>query len=396
MTGARRGLLAGVLAIAAAVPADGQFRDDFEAVDLRTDPSGLDGWSFFAGDGDVVMDLVGSGEGFASILVDATADRRNVWWALIKRRVSGRMDLAQLGRSGRELRVEARIRVSHAPRRVNLHVNTQRTTDFHSHLMEFDIPVSGEWTTISMTTRDFPVEPGDTVFAQMALMDWGLGRYRVDVDWFRVDVVEAARAGADLGAGVPFHPPVPDAAGFEHAVAAAAEGVVDLANADVNLSEWSAMSGGTGQRVLTAGGTLWTILRFDLDRYRGRRVARHGLLELTTDSLLRDHRELKDAGLVRVVEILGGDAAWERGSLTLESLLRGGALEDVVNPQPIIDWAASDVAGGRTWFVISQPVLQRLVDGRSLGLAVTPLGPISATFRSGGADAPRLLLDIKP
>ena len=102
-----------------------------------------------------------------------------------------------------ELRIEARIRVSHAPRRVNLHLNTQRTTDFHSHLMEFDIPDSETWHTISMTTRDFPAVPGDTVFGQMALIDWGLEKYRVDVDYFKVDIVDVARAGPDNGAGGP-------------------------------------------------------------------------------------------------------------------------------------------------------------------------------------------------
>jgi hypothetical protein len=41
------------------------------------------------------------------------------------------------------------------------------------------------------------------VYAQLALMDWGLGRYRVDVDYVRVDVVDAAAAGPDLGEPVP-------------------------------------------------------------------------------------------------------------------------------------------------------------------------------------------------
>jgi hypothetical protein len=63
----------------------------------------------------------------------------------------------------------------------------------------------------------------------MALMDWGGDVYRVDVDYLRVDVVEAAAAGPDLGDPVPYHPPLPDPAGFEVAVAAA-ESAVDLAN----------------------------------------------------------------------------------------------------------------------------------------------------------------------
>ena len=33
--------------------------------------------------------------------------------------------------------------------------------------------------------------------AQLALMDWGLGKYRVDIDYYRVDVVEVSEAGRD-------------------------------------------------------------------------------------------------------------------------------------------------------------------------------------------------------
>lgn len=394
----RRGrplLLAGAIALAVALPARGQFLESFDEPALRLDPSGVDGWAFFSGDGEAVMDLVATGDGHASILVDATADRRNVWWALIKRRVSGDIDVARLAEPGWELRITARVRSSHAPRRVNLHANTQRTTDFHTHLVEFDLPVAGVWTEISMTTRDFQVQPGDTVFAQMALMDWGHDQYRLDVDFFRAEVVEAAAASPDLGEAVPYHPPVPDPASFTGAAVAAEAAVVDLANQGVNLAGWSALEGGARQPLLAVNGTMWTVLRFDLGAFRGRRVAGAGLLELTTAALQRDAREMKDMGLVRVVEILGGDPAWRRDTVTLDSLLQGEALDETVNPQPIIDWAVNDSAGGTTWFVISRPVLQRLIDGRTLGLAVTPLGPIDASFRCRADDAPRLLFNLE-
>jgi hypothetical protein len=147
------------MALAVAVPARAQFLESFDSPELELDPSGVDGWAFFSGDGEATVDLVPTSDGHASILVDATRDRRNVWWALIKHRVSGDIDVARLAEPGWELRITARIRTSHAPRRVNLHANTQRTTDFHSHLMEFDLPVAGVWHQISMTTRDFPVLP---------------------------------------------------------------------------------------------------------------------------------------------------------------------------------------------------------------------------------------------
>ena len=385
--------LAGVLLLAALAPAHAQFLETFDAPRLAVDPSGLEGWSFFSGDGEAVIEFVASNEGYASILVDATDDRRNVWWALIKRRVSEEMDLERLSRDGWELRVEARVRASQAPRRINLHVNTQRTTDFHSHLMEYDIPEAGVWRTISMTTHGFPVRPGDTVFAQMALMDWGLGRYRVDVDYLKVDVVEATSVGPDLGEPIPYHPPLADPESFRHRVAAIEAAVIDLDEPDANLGSWSALDGLATRRVLTVGGTLWTVLRWNLETYRGQQVAGSGLLELTTESLLRTAEERKDFGLVRVVEILGGDPEWRRESVTLDSLAKGQALEEVFNPQMIIDWPLSERPGAKTWMTIPPPVLQRLVDGRTLGLALTPLGSISASLMT--REGPQLLFDTE-
>ena len=46
----------------------------------------------------------------------------------------------RLQEPGYALRVEAKVRVSHAPRRVNFMANTQRTTNYHACLMEYDIP----------------------------------------------------------------------------------------------------------------------------------------------------------------------------------------------------------------------------------------------------------------
>jgi len=383
-----------VLAVAAAGPASAQFLETFDGPQIATDPDAAGGWAFFTGAGAATMRLVADGEGHASILVDATRDRRGVWWALIKRKVSERIDLALLSRPGHELRVEARIRVSHAPRRVNLHVNTQRTTDFHSHLMEFDIPDTTGWHTISMTTRGFSARPGDSVYAQLALMDWGPERYRVDVDSFRVDVIEAARAGPDLGEPLPYHPPVADPAAFRCRVEASEDAVVDLDEPDANLAGWAALDGTARAAALTASGRLRAIARFDLAAWAGRRVSRAGLLELTTRSVLRGDAT-DDFGVVRVVEILGGDRAWRRATVTLSTLLRGEPIERVFNGQPVIDWPVTEGAGRTTLFTIPRPVLQRLVDGRTAGLAVEALGSICASFRAtGSGGGPRLLFDV--
>ena len=356
-------LLAILLVLAfASGTASAQFVDHFEG-------EKLDGWTHATGDGEVAMDLEAR-DGSGIIRVDATRDRHNIWWALIKREVGGELDLAQLAEPERELRIETRIRVSHAPRRVNLHVNTQRTTDFHTHLMEFDIPDTTTWHTISMTTRGFDARPGDTVNAQMALMDWGRGTYRVEVDYFRVDVVDAARAGPDLGEPLPYHPPVPDPASFVHHLPADGAAVIDATFPDLNLNEWRASD---GTPVLTVDESRFVILRWDFRELADRPVAGSGLLTLHPHSVEQGEHDLPELGQVRVVEILEGDAAWTAEEVTFDAFTQRRPLDEVVNTQMIID--VDPAVGDTTFATIPRPVMQRLLDGRTRGILLRPLGP---------------------
>jgi hypothetical protein len=377
--------------------ASGQFRDDFDGPALLLDPEAKKGWAFFSGDGSAVMDFL-QGNGFASILVDATQDRRNIWWALIKRDVSSRLDLSRLAEPGFELRIEARIRVSHAPRRVNLHLNTQKTTDFHSHLMEFDIPDTTGWHTISMTTHGFEAEPGDTVNGQLALMDWGLGRYRVDIDYFKVDVVNAATAGPDQGVQVPYHSPIPDPETFAQRISVTQDSVIDTRFPEMNFNDWAAQDKEDSTILLTVSGTQIVIMRWDLRAFAGKKAAGSGLLELTTYSVERPAAEMKDFGQVRVVEILGGDRDWEQATVTAASFCQGKPLDEALNTQMIIDSEVAPARSARTLITISQPVLQRLFDGRTRGLAIRPLGAIVASLfareNAGGKYAARLLFNV--
>lgn len=373
-----------------------RFRDDFDA--LETDPAGRAGWRFRTGEGAATMDVLQGGPGYASIVVDASADERNVWWAFIQREVQRGMDLALLEKPGYEVRIEARIRVSHAPRRVNLQVQTQRTTDYHSHLMEFDIPDAEGWHTISMTTRDFDARPGDTLIAHMALMDWGRSKYRVDVDYVEVGIVDLASASPDRGTAVPYHPPLPDPEGFRHAVTVAHDATIDLENGSVNLDDWSVREGSREVRLLAVDGTRLAILRWDLGSFAGKRVAGSGLLELTTRSVHRKAEPVKDFGLLRVVEIPGGDPRWDERTVTADGFRQGEPLEVVLNPQTIIDWPATEGDGGKTLLTIPRPVLQRMIDGTTRGVAVTALGAVNAAFyaRENGSDrAPRLLFNLQ-
>jgi hypothetical protein len=358
-----------------------QFKDDFLGDSISLDASAVKGWTFTSGEGSAVMEFASSGTGYATIIVDATKDKRNVWWALIRRCVSGSMNVGLLTKSENALRIEARIRVSHAPRRINLHLNTQRTTNFHTHLMEFDIPDTSNWCTVSMTTHNFDAHKGDTVYGQLALMDWGLEKYRVDIDYFKVDIVNTDSTGSDQGVQVPYHPHVPNLRTFAYHIPVAQDGMIDVEYPDLNFNNWSTQDNSQKkQYVLTINSTQYVILRWDLMKFAGKKVVGSGLLELTTYSLQRSPEYMKDFGMVRVTEIIGGDPQWNQNEVTYSSFCKGQSLNSVLNSQMIIDIEVSEKRGGRNLITIPNPVLQRMIDGKTLGLALRPLGVVNASF----------------
>jgi hypothetical protein len=123
-------------------------------------------------------------------------------------------------------------------------------------------------------------------------------------------------------------------------------------------------------------------LRWDLRQFAGKKVVGHGLLELTTHSVQQKAERLKDFGIVRVVEILGGDANWDQTTVTTDSFCHYEPLNRVLNTQMIIDWPITEGNGGKTYLTIGHPVLQRLIDGKTLGIAIKPLGALNASFYS--------------
>ncbi len=356
-----------------------QFIDNFNDTTMALDSTALNGWSVFTGDGLATMRFQQM-DGYASILVNAAKDRRNIWWALIKRHVSAEFDLSRLSEPRYELQIEARIRVSHAPRRVNLHLNTQRTTDFHSHLMEFDIPDTLNWHTISMTTHGFDVQPGDIVYGQLALMDWGLEKYRVDVDYFKVDIIHIDSVGKDLGNPLPYHPPLSPLNTFKEHVSVVQDAMVDLKYPDENFNNWRINNAGEKINLLTTNSTQYIIMRWDLSEFSEKQVTGSGLLELTTYSVQCSSDKRKDFGMVRISEIIDGDPDWVQNEVTYNTFCKGKPLNSVINTQMIIDIDVSKEQGNQNLITISQPVLQRLFEGKTLGLAICPLGPINASF----------------
>lgn len=359
---------------------EAQFLDHF-------DHNKIEGWFFFTGDGAATMDFIQK-EGYASILVDATKDKYNVWWALIKRDVSAYLDLNKLKNSDYELRVEARVRVGNAPRRINFMVNTQRTINYHEHLMEYDIPDTNNWHIISMTTKNFDAVPGDTVYVQLAATDWGLGKYHVDLDYYRADVINISESEPDEGELTPYHPPVPDISTFSEYLDVSEDALINLDFPQVNFNDWHVTDEGGQTRILTVSENQWIILRWDFEKYNKLNVKGSGVLELTTYSVLRggNYSEAygEDFGMefnkIRVIEILGGDALWSQNEVTYTSIMQGKSYSDVFNTQMIYDSDVSDHPGSKNLITISRPVMQRLIDGKTKGLLIRPLGAIITSF----------------
>jgi hypothetical protein len=357
-----------------------QFRDDF-------DRPAIDGWFTMAGDGQAHVAFTAQ-DGFARIESDGTADPYGVWWTLIKRDVSASLDLAKLRDPAYELRVEARVRSSHAPRRVNFMLNTQRTTDYHEHLREYDLPDAGEWRVISFTTQNFDAGPGDQVFVQLGVTDFGPEKYQVDIDYYRADVVRRADAGPDLGEPLIYHPPVPPIESLTQHVPVTHDSVIRTDFPDINFNDWRTETAAGPARVLTVDGNQWIVLRWDFGALRGKQAAGAGILELTTHSLALGGKYIErlgedlgvEFGKVRVIEILAGDPAWDQETVTYNSLLQGRPPTAVFNTQMIIDLELAPVPGGKAYFTLSRPALQRLLDGRTKGLLIRPLGALSGTI----------------
>jgi hypothetical protein len=371
-----------MIVLAHATPVASQFIDRF-------DGSPHIEWRTATGDGDITavfeIQVDKDQQGKAVFRVDASDDTRNVWWAVIQSTVSGYIDVAELEKHGHELRIETRIRANHAPRRVNLHAHTQRTQDFHTHLMEFDIPDAQNWHTIGMTTNNFDARSGDTINVQLALMDWGRDNYQVELDYFKADVVSANDGWAVPGDAVLYPPPVPQPEEFRHSVPVAESGMIDPEYPGVNFAGWNA----GGVPVLTTDGSKIIVLRWDTSEFTGQTADGYGMLELFTHSWFQtDNTSLPDFDRVRLVEIFGGDAKWNRKIVTFSNFTQGKPVNNLFNSQMIIDISKPEDFKDPLRIHIPRPVIQRLLNGKTRGIALYPLGALQATFHLGNARVP--------
>lgn len=379
-------LLGGLLIFTTLSHAD--FVDDFN------DKSVAD-WQTLTGDGNAQLTFLPM-DGFARMQVDATNDQHNIYWTIIKRDIAQSLDMEKLKSPDYELRVEARVRPSHSPRRVNFMINTQRTTDYHEHLREYDLGQNSDWQIISMTTRNLDAVADDQLNVQLSLTDWGPGEYYLDVDYYRAEVVKVKNAKPDVGEPLVYHPPIPPLETFTHHVKVTHDATINAAFPLVNFNNWTSDKA----RVLTVSAEQYPVLRWDLQGFRGQKAKAAGVLELTTQSLQKGGDYIgalgEDFGIefdkVRVFEIFGGDENWQQQNVTFANFTQGKDLQSTINGQMIFDTEVAE-AEGKTLVTIPRPALQRLLDGTTRGLMLQPLGALEVSFydseHDDGSQAPK-------
>ena len=373
-----------------------QYSEDFEQNTTAFSENGLAGWNSMSGDGDVLFTQKIE-DGHAILKVDARQDKRNIWYAFTQKSVTNALNLKKLGKPHQALRIEARVRPSHAPRRVNLYLPIAGKTGHHANLMEFDLPEAGEWHTISMTLEGMEVQPDDRLIAQVSMMDWGIhGTYELDVDYIKVDVVDTRKAGPDKGNAVRYRPPLANPASFAISIEAAKDVSIDSSFPELNLHEWLE----NGEKTLPVDATKTILLGWDFNDLKGQKVNGEGQLEIYTYRLARLKENPKDFGEVRISEIIAGEKNWKETTVTYQNLLQGRPYHEVINEQTIVDTPMAEKKGGKIVVTLSQPVLQRLVDGTTFGLAIRPLGLIDAALidksTEDGKYAARIRMNISP
>jgi len=372
------------------LPAGAQFVEDFHGAKLAVDPDAAHtGWQALTGSGEATVSFTQKNHhGFMT--VDARKDRRNVYWAIIKRSISAGIDADELARPDRELRLEAKIRISDAPRRVHFQINHTRTANVHINLREFDI-ADTNWHTISFTTKDFDATPKDEIFFVFGMTDMGRAVYTTEIAYIKVSVVDPAKVGPDLGMPLKYRPKMPPLDFYANAIPVFQDAIVDAAYPAVNFRAWTALEpdeGAIGTQVLATSGTQMIVLRWDLSKFKGKTPDGWGVLELTTNSVQWAPTNLEEFGYLRTVEIKAGDPNWMHDSVTRDSLFHGKSELDILNGQLIFDVQPALQRGEKTLISINPAVMARLISGETKGLAIYPQGAVNASFASSQSPTP--------
>jgi len=149
----------------------------------------------------------------------------------------------------------------------------------------------------------------------------------------------------------------------------------------------------------------WSVLRWEFDRNQKLQADGSGLLELTTYSISQggNFEEVygedfgMEFGKVRIIEIFGGESNWDQSIISYKNFLEDSSYEEMFNTQMIFDFEVSELKGSRNFITLSRPVLQRMLNGKTKGLLIRPLGAINASFfasESGIENSPKLYFNL--
>lgn len=258
-----------------------------------------------------------------------------------------------------------------------------------------------------MTTKNLDAVPGDSLFIQFNVTDFGYDKYQVDVDYIKADIINVRKAGPDKGIQILYHPPIPALTTFSQHLEVKQDALINSEYPELNLKDWQVREKEGDAQVLTVTANQWAILRLDLEQYKNAKAEGAGLLELTTQAVATGGNYFDVYGQqlgeefprVRVIEIFGGPADWDQNKVNYNNFMRGKPYADLFNTQMIYDIELDKTPGNKNFITISQPVMQRLLNGTTKGLLIRPLGAITASFyaseHQAGQMGPKLHFNVK-
>ncbi len=370
-----------------------QYFESFEHHETRFAEDNLPGWFTMTGDGEAAFYQRFTGNS-AMLKVDPLQDKRNIWYAFMHQDIADDLDLEMLKLPDYQLRMEVRVRTSHAPRRINMYVFELDKDKRTGYLREFDIGRAGEWTTLSMVTDNINPHVNNPLMVQVSLMDWGISELMtLEIDYIRADVVSVSDSLPQYGLPLIYRPPLKDAGFFKNRLKAHHAATIDNAYPDVNFNSLIAET--DSARILSVNNTSMILLSWDFSSVLESEVDGSGQLEIFTHAVSRLSDSPKDFGEIRVYEILNGKENWHRETITRNRFFNEKHPEKVINGQTIIDVRVNPKQGGATKITISKPVMDRLISGQTQGLAIFPLGYVVASFYAGDGSAPVLCFNLK-
>lgn len=340
----------------------------------RTNP-----WYTEYGDGELKA-YVEAKENFIRFQVDATQEPYNVWWATVKRSIPFKPNTPQ-DYSQKKLWIEAKVKPSHAIRRLNMRLYNQRTTDHHEYLKEFDLSDTVNWHTIRFSPAGLRYLPGDQLTCHLALIDWGNQKFHLDIKDVKVFFGENQDRFRESDNALVYHPEPKPIEDFENQLPIQRDAMLDLAFPNRILKGWGKLAtNGDYINLLSVSHNLIPILAWDFTPVKEHLVEGWGLLRLKINTSSQVKNPEHEFGRIRIHEIIGGKNDWDKEKLTFNNFSQGLSLWNIINEQMVIDM---DVPKGNDrWLDIplSPIVIQRLINGKSKGLAILPLGSIQVSF----------------